>query len=41
MHETGIHKFGYVQVRVPCRDAHFYRIVKIIRQKNFLSENKM
>ncbi|CAJ0941602.1 unnamed protein product, partial [Mesorhabditis belari] len=24
MHETGIHRFGYVQVRVPCRKGHFY-----------------
>lgn len=26
MHETGIHRFGYVQVRVPCRQAHFYHL---------------
>ncbi|TKR76790.1 hypothetical protein L596_017876 [Steinernema carpocapsae] len=26
MHETGIHRLGYVQVRVPCRQAHFYHL---------------
>uniref|UniRef100_A0A7E4W0G8 Glycosyltransferase family 92 protein n=1 Tax=Panagrellus redivivus TaxID=6233 RepID=A0A7E4W0G8_PANRE len=26
MHETGIHRFGHVQVRVPCRQAHFYHL---------------
>ncbi|CAD6199833.1 unnamed protein product [Caenorhabditis auriculariae] len=26
MHETGIHRFGYVQTRVPCRKAHFYHL---------------
>ncbi|KAE9417657.1 hypothetical protein Angca_008876, partial [Angiostrongylus cantonensis] len=26
MHETGIHRFGYVQTRVPCRQAHFYHL---------------
>ncbi|CAK5099171.1 unnamed protein product [Meloidogyne enterolobii] len=26
MHETGIHRFGYSQVRVPCRRAHFYHL---------------
>uniref|UniRef100_A0A914RKJ0 Glycosyltransferase family 92 protein n=1 Tax=Parascaris equorum TaxID=6256 RepID=A0A914RKJ0_PAREQ len=26
MHETGIHRFGYVQVRVPCHKAHFYHM---------------
>lgn len=26
MHETGLHRFGYVQVRVPCRKAHFYHL---------------
>src|SRR4051794_10390489 len=26
MHETGIHRFGFVQVRVPCRQAHFYHL---------------
>lgn len=26
MHETGIHRLGYVQVRVPCRKAHFYHL---------------
>ncbi|CAJ0580757.1 unnamed protein product, partial [Mesorhabditis spiculigera] len=26
MHETGIHRFGYVQVRVPCRRGHFYHM---------------
>lgn len=26
MHETGIHRFLYVQVRVPCRQAHFYHL---------------
>ncbi|VDK18009.1 unnamed protein product [Anisakis simplex] len=26
MHETGIHRFGYVQVRVPCHMAHFYHL---------------
>ncbi|GMR40223.1 hypothetical protein PMAYCL1PPCAC_10418, partial [Pristionchus mayeri] len=26
MHETGIHRFGYVQTRVPCRIGHFYHL---------------
>ncbi|KAI1729831.1 glycosyltransferase family 92 domain-containing protein [Ditylenchus destructor] len=26
MHETGLHRLGYVQVRVPCRQAHFYHL---------------
>ncbi|KAL3097032.1 hypothetical protein niasHS_002748 [Heterodera schachtii] len=26
MHESGIHRFGFVQVRVPCRQAHFYHL---------------
>lgn len=26
MHETGIHRFGHTQVRVPCRQAHFYHL---------------
>uniref|UniRef100_A0A7I4YEX4 Glycosyltransferase family 92 protein n=1 Tax=Haemonchus contortus TaxID=6289 RepID=A0A7I4YEX4_HAECO len=26
MHETGIHRFGYVQTRIPCRKAHFYHL---------------
>lgn len=26
MHESGIHRLGYVQVRVPCRQAHFYHL---------------
>ncbi|CAI2349007.1 unnamed protein product [Caenorhabditis sp. 36 PRJEB53466] len=26
MHETGIHRFGYVQTRIPCRQAHFYHL---------------
>ncbi|CAI4228882.1 unnamed protein product [Auanema sp. JU1783] len=26
MHETGIHRFGFVQTRVPCRQAHFYHL---------------
>lgn len=26
MHETGIHRFGYAQIRVPCRKAHFYHL---------------
>ncbi|CAI5444803.1 unnamed protein product [Caenorhabditis angaria] len=26
MHETGIHRLGYVQTRVPCRQAHFYHL---------------
>ena len=26
MHETGIHRLGYVQVRIPCRQAHFYHL---------------
>ncbi|VDM24524.1 unnamed protein product [Toxocara canis] len=26
MHETGILRFGYVQVRVPCHKAHFYHL---------------
>ncbi|VDL74979.1 unnamed protein product [Nippostrongylus brasiliensis] len=26
MHETGIHRVGYVQTRVPCRKAHFYHL---------------
>ncbi|VDM66345.1 unnamed protein product [Strongylus vulgaris] len=26
MHETGIHRFSYVQTRVPCRQAHFYHL---------------
>ncbi|CAD5215004.1 unnamed protein product [Bursaphelenchus okinawaensis] len=26
MHETGIHRMGYVQVRVPCRKGHFYHL---------------
>ncbi|KAK0415417.1 hypothetical protein QR680_011938 [Steinernema hermaphroditum] len=26
MHETGIHRLGHVQVRVPCRQAHFYHL---------------
>lgn len=26
MHETGILRFGFAQVRVPCRQAHFYHL---------------
>ncbi|KAI6222342.1 Glycosyltransferase family 92 protein [Aphelenchoides fujianensis] len=26
MHETGIHRMGYVQTRVPCGQAHFYHL---------------
>ncbi|KAI6214554.1 hypothetical protein M3Y94_00282100 [Aphelenchoides besseyi] len=26
MHETGIHRMGYVQTRVPCGRAHFYHL---------------
>uniref|UniRef100_A0A914GTY7 Glycosyltransferase family 92 protein n=1 Tax=Globodera rostochiensis TaxID=31243 RepID=A0A914GTY7_GLORO len=26
MHESGIHRLGFVQVRVPCRQAHFYHL---------------
>ncbi|CAD5220903.1 unnamed protein product [Bursaphelenchus xylophilus] len=26
MHETGIHRLGYVQIRVPCRKGHFYHL---------------
>lgn len=26
MHETGINRFGYVQVRIPCHKAHFYHL---------------
>uniref|UniRef100_A0AC35U9A9 Glycosyltransferase family 92 protein n=1 Tax=Rhabditophanes sp. KR3021 TaxID=114890 RepID=A0AC35U9A9_9BILA len=26
MHESGINKFGYAQVRLPCRQAHFYHL---------------
>uniref|UniRef100_A0A0N5BX26 Glycosyltransferase family 92 protein n=1 Tax=Strongyloides papillosus TaxID=174720 RepID=A0A0N5BX26_STREA len=26
MHESGINRFGYVQVRLPCRQAHFYHL---------------
>uniref|UniRef100_A0A0N5A5D2 Glycosyltransferase family 92 protein n=1 Tax=Parastrongyloides trichosuri TaxID=131310 RepID=A0A0N5A5D2_PARTI len=26
MHESGINRFGYTQVRLPCRQAHFYHL---------------
>lgn len=26
MHETGVSRLGFVQVRVPCRKAHFYHL---------------
>ncbi|VDN07465.1 unnamed protein product [Thelazia callipaeda] len=32
MHESGINRFGYVQVRVPCHQAHFYHMRHSFRE---------
>ncbi|KAK6102412.1 Glycosyltransferase 92 family protein [Brugia pahangi] len=33
MHESGINRFGYVQVRIPCHQAHFYHMRHSFREQ--------
>ncbi|CAG9532490.1 unnamed protein product [Cercopithifilaria johnstoni] len=34
MHESGINRFGYVQVRIPCHRAHFYHMRHSFREQS-------